>query len=116
MLDPNDPIRVAFNGAAALFVAASAVYLARGVVQHLASDRPMPFVALAYMSHPAARALAALAETGALVGLTWVTFAAATDPNEPSAANLAMYRVAFGIEIVVVLWAVARLVRAATSR
>ena len=110
MLEPNDPIRVGFYGAAALFLAAAVAYIANAVAGQLASGRPLYF-AFGYMTHRALRAVAVLAEIGGIVMFTWLTFAAGTDPSEPSAVATAIYRAAFGVEVLAILWAFARVVR-----
>ena len=115
MLAPDDPIRVAFYGFAALFVAATVAYVANAIAGQVGSNQKMEF-ALGHITHPALRTVAVLVEVAVVVMLTDTTFGAATDPTEPSRANALIYLAAFVVEIVAILWAAARLLRALTRR
>jgi hypothetical protein len=115
VLAADDPIRVAFYGLAALFLAASVASVANAIAAQVGSKRPMYF-ARRYITHPALRAVAVLVEIAAVAMFTLLTFEAATDPTEPSRANALIYLVAFVVEIFAIVWAAARLLRPLTRR
>ena len=115
VLAPDDPMSVAFFGLAALFIAASVAYVANALPEQVVANRPMYF-AFGYISHPAARAVVVVVEIGVVVMFTQLTFGAATDPTEPSRANALIYLAAFGAELLAILLAVARPLRAVTTR
>ena len=115
MLTPDDPVRTAFYGVAAFFIAASVAYAANAIAEQVGSNRPI-YIAVGYIRHPAARAFVVVLETAVVIVFTQLTFAAATDPTEPSRVNALIYLAAFGVEIFAIIWALARMLRAFRRR
>jgi hypothetical protein len=111
----DDPILIAFNVVATLFLALGVAYLADEVVGLVAEHRVV-VLATGPVTQPLPRAAVVVFETVGVVLFVWLTFGLATEPQPISALNGVINWLAFAFEVVMIVRTLTRGYRAIRSR
>jgi hypothetical protein len=110
-----DLLTVVFFALSTAFLAASVAYVANAIPGQLFEGRPM-YLARGYITHPLARSLVVLAETGVIAMFAILTFGVATEADQLSSFNAVINWLAVAFETVVIIRMLVRVSRSAFTR